>query len=125
MMRHAARAAGQHSSAFSFSRGGSKKRIKVFASVCTGSCRPPVWPADMIRNRLADARRFRTATAHSACALYVVMPIPRAALAQKVGSSNTDNTRKTPQALRACGAFLELLGRFELPQRISLTRCAL
>ena len=82
-MRHAARAAGQHSSAFSFSRGGSKKRIKVFASVCTGSCRPPAWPADMIRNRLADARRFRTATAHSAYALYVVMPIPLAALAQK------------------------------------------
>ena len=75
-MRHAARAAGQYSSAFSFSRGGSKKRIKVFASVCTGSCRPPMWPADMIRNRLADARRFRTATAHSAYALYVVMPFP-------------------------------------------------
>ncbi len=42
-------AAGQDSFAFSFSRGGSKKRIKVFASVCTGSCRPPMWPADMIR----------------------------------------------------------------------------
>ena len=25
------------------------KPIKEFASVCAGSCRPPVWPADMIR----------------------------------------------------------------------------
>ena len=167
-MRHAARAAGQHSSAFSFSRGGSKKRIKVFASVCTGSCRPPAWPADMIRNRLADARRFRTATAHSAYALYVVMPIPLAALAQKgrqfeyrqhekntaghtglrcfsgaagqirtatahiayamctvmpfplaalaqkVGSSNTYRHEESSRPSGAT-AFLELLGRFELP----------
>ena len=72
------------------------------------------------------AGQIRTATAHSACALYVVMPIPLGfASLKKVGSSNTDNTRKTPQALRACGAFLELLGRFELPQRIALTRYTL
>ena len=25
------------------------EKIKEFASVCTGSCRPPVWPADMVR----------------------------------------------------------------------------
>ena len=31
------------------------------------------------------------------------------------GSSNLPGERKTPQALRACGVFLELLGRFELP----------
>ena len=38
------------------------------------------------------AGQIRTATAHSACALYPVMPDP---LAQKVGSSNTDGHEKS------------------------------
>ena len=81
----------------SFRAGRSGKEIMVFASVCTGSCRPPVWPADMIRICPYNAKKqpsqwddclfgaagqIRTATAHSAYALCAVMPFPLAALAR-------------------------------------------
>ena len=53
-----------------------------------------MWPADMIRNRLADARRFRTATAHSAYALYVVMPIPLGFASLKRSAVRMPTTRE-------------------------------
>ena len=114
----------------SFRAGRSGKEIMVFASVCTGSCRPPVWPADMIRICPYNAKKqpsqwddclfgaagqIRTATAHSAYALCAVMPFPLALLAQlEVGSSISRHMQKSGRPDGAT-AFLELLGRFELP----------
>ena len=95
LVRMRSGAAGQYSFAFLFPHGGAGKEITVSTSVCTGRCRPPMWPADMIPLKGLGASKERASP--------IIMRRRESAQRAK---------KRIPIRV---SAFLELLGRFELP----------
>ena len=106
----------------SFSLAGDAKKKQRYSPVFalahagpTGAC---------VHDSNLPAGQIRTATAHSACALYPVMPDPLAALAQKVGSSNTDGHEKSTAGPLGLRCFSGAAGQIRTADLI-LTKDAL